>query len=184
MMKREKEGGRDTRFFTETFDPMHFQEMLEFMNTRKTEDPENNRKVVDGFNSRFSTFSKHTLMKSNNMDDFSEKGGKSRSKKIRYERRQNPFVKDSPSNTSNSNQMGEIRHSLPATGQWEGHSRPVYFTESVKSQFHGNTHFGKSSEMLPVHKSENISIAEGSHSKNPKLKLSKTTELNTSFIER
>ena len=168
---------RYSKFFTEQVDSVQFQQMLEMMNTKKTEEFMENRRMTDAFNSRFSTFSRHTLHKSKAI--YSDQQNKSKEGN-HFENKSNPFVKDNASNTSSSNYKGKVRQSLPATGQWEGHSRPAYFTDSVKSQFNGTSHqFGRNSEMLPIHKSENISIAEGSHSK--KYKASKTTEFNSNL---
>ena len=171
---------KQNRFFTETFDPSSFQKMLEMIHP-KAQDNYDQTGFGEHFNSRFSTFSKHTMIKSN-LDQTSIKQN---DPKIRYKQNKNPFTKNSPSERSRSNKTGEIRHSLPATGQWEGHGKPVYYTNSVQNKF-GNPRKNKkrSSDAFREHKSENISLIEGSNSKAYKKNRKTTSELNTSFSER
>ena len=153
---------RDTRFFTEPFDPKNFYTMLEIMNNDRSEHETN--QFTGNFNSKFSTFSRRTMNKSKKDTDLYSETQSKLDPNIHFKRSTNPFIKNSVTNSNSNN--GEIRQSLPATGQWDGHAQPLYYTDMANgNEMQSNRNFEKRND-LREHKSENISLFEGSNSKN------------------
>jgi hypothetical protein len=169
---------KETPFFTETFDPKNFYTMLEIMNKRSEID---SNQFFGNFNSKFSTFSRQTINKSKrNTDHYSDQQS-GLDPNIHFKRSKNPFIKNSISNSSNS-KNGEIRQSLPATGQWEGHGQPMYYTDAVKGKtISSKRNFEKGND-IREHKSENISLIDCSQSKG--IIRNVNSEFNNSFSHK
>jgi hypothetical protein len=171
---------KETGFFTETFDPKKFYYMLDLMSQKKGEREMN---PMNGhFNSKFSTFSRQNISKSKHkMDSYSDPQSQL-DPNIHFQRENNPFIKNSLSDNSSSNK-NEVRHSLPATGQWEGHAQPLYNTEVIKTKNEEfNRKFNGSNDQIKIHKSENISLIDHSQSKN--LNRAVHSEFNNSFSHK
>lgn len=170
---------RDAPFFTETFNPQSIHYMLDLLNKRTSETRQSLR-LNDMFNSRFSTFSKHPLTKSKvHTDAFSESRSQ-RKDLVMSNQKNNPFEGQLSSDASGS--KIEIRHSLPATGQWEGHSRPSYYTNwNAENKSRHRSQIAHERKVYK-HKSENISLIGGSNSDEHKEAMH--SAFNNSFSQR